>query len=81
MRMSIDQAKQILSNVSMANHIVSKELERLQNVERAYKTWVEKTNWVQQRKEWPFETTGKHRADVMSQLIDYYEALLENEAQ
>jgi hypothetical protein len=79
--MNINEAKKILSNVSMANHVVSKELERLQNIERAYKTWQEKTNWIIEQKEWPFPITGKHRADIMKEMIEYYSAMLESEAQ
>jgi len=79
--MNIDEAKQVIAKMSTAAAPILKELERLQNIERAYKTWQEKTEWIQARNEWPFATIGKHRADIIKELIEYYECLLENEAQ
>lgn len=79
--MELNEAKQAISKASLAAAPILKELERLQNIERAYKTWQEKTEWVAQQNEWPFETVGKHRADIIKEIIEYYECLLENEAQ
>jgi hypothetical protein len=79
--MELNEAKQIIAKMSTAAAPILKELERLQNIERAYKTWQEKTEWIQTRNEWPFETIGKHRADIIKELVEYYECLLENEAQ
>jgi hypothetical protein len=79
--MELNEAKQAISKASLAAAPIIKELERLQNIERAYKTWQEKTEWIQARDEWPFETIGKHRADIIKELVEYYEFLLDNEAQ
>jgi hypothetical protein len=79
--MNIDEAKQVIAKMSTAAAPILKELERLQNIELAYKTWQEKTAWVVQQTEWPFEIIGKHRADIIKELVEYYECLLENEAQ
>jgi len=69
--MELNEAKQAISKASLAVTPIIKELERLQNIERAYKTWQEKTKWVAEKTEWPFTTVGKHRADIIKELIEY----------
>lgn len=36
--------------------------------------WLYKTEWVQERKDWPFIATGMHRADVIKKYIEHLEA-------
>ena len=77
--MELNEAKQAISKASLAVAPIIKELERLQNIERAYKTWQEKTQWITEKQiNWPFEIAGKHRADIIKELIEH---LLKNEAQ
>ena len=77
--MELNEAKQIIAKMSTAAAPILKELERLQNIERAYKIWQEKTDWITEKRiNWPFEIAGKHRADIIKELI---EDLLKNEAQ
>lgn len=49
------------------------ELERLAQFEAAYHEWSKKTEWVQERTDWPFPALGKHRADVMRLYIEHLE--------
>lgn len=35
--------------------------------------WFEKTDWVQEKKDWPFPALGMHRADVMTKYIKHLE--------
>ncbi|WP_314722323.1 hypothetical protein [Rahnella variigena] len=40
----------------------------------AFDEWLEKTDWVQARKKFPFQNLGMHRADVMTTYIEHLEA-------
>jgi len=40
----------------------------------AFDEWLEKTDWVQARKKFPFQHLGMHRADVMTTYIEHLEA-------
>lgn len=40
----------------------------------ALNEWLEKTEWVQKRRDWPFPPYGMHRADVMRRYIEHLEA-------
>ncbi|WP_341237887.1 hypothetical protein [uncultured Limnobacter sp.] len=42
----------------------------------AYMDWHNKTEWVQEKKDWPFNALGMHRADVMKKYIEHLEMLL-----
>ncbi|HEX4918608.1 MAG TPA: hypothetical protein VFV43_11970, partial [Limnobacter sp.] len=36
--------------------------------------WLDKTEWVQERGEWPFPALGMHRADVIKKYIEHLES-------
>lgn len=38
--------------------------------------WLEKTEWVQDEKDWPFPVLGDHRGDVIKRYVDYLESEL-----
>lgn len=40
--------------------------------------WLKRTDWVQERKDWPFPALGMHRVDVMTQYIQHLEALVKS---
>lgn len=42
--------------------------------EYSAREWLDKTEWVQQREDWPFPALGMHRADVMKKYIEHLEA-------
>ena len=43
--------------------------------------WLDKTNWVIEKKNWPFSVHGLHRADIMKKYIEHLElALAKTEA-
>lgn len=40
----------------------------------AWQEWHDKTEWVRERKDWPFIALGMHHADVIKKYVDYLEA-------
>lgn len=50
------------------------------HIDRFKSAWIEwsyKTEWVQEKKDWPFNALGMHRADVMKKYIDHLEAQIQ----
>lgn len=45
----------------------------------AFMEWHDKTEWVQERRDWPFPTLGMHRADVMKKYIAHLEAQIQTQ--
>lgn len=39
----------------------------------AYMEWHDKTEWVQEKEDWPFSVLGMHRADAMKKYIEHLE--------
>lgn len=40
----------------------------------AYMEWHDKTEWVQEKEDWPFPVLGMHRADAMKKYIEHLES-------
>lgn len=49
------------------------------NYKAAWQEFHEKTEWVQQRKNFPFPALGMHRADVMNKYIEHLEAQIQTQ--
>lgn len=56
--------------VALAIHVQSR-IEALERFERAYKEWIDKTEWVQETAQQ--RELGKHRADVLRERIEALE--------
>ncbi|MFD3249873.1 hypothetical protein [Rahnella aquatilis] len=54
--------------------LLETELRQTDLFKFAFDEWLEKTDWVQARKKFPFQHLGMHRADVMTTYIEHLEA-------